>query len=153
MKRYLTFLVQGQQIRMRAPKLLKLGARLAPETRNLIYIHPCYRSQIYTERTHTLPVSEIKGAPCTRRAHFHSRSPDFWRCAPSVCTFVEPFIITIYWEGAWCNFRVHSFMGSAPCECTNQKLNFGHCLLGQLRMSSITNQGRPFWSQGTGLMT
>ena len=23
-------------------------------------------------------------------------------------------------------FPVHSFMGSAPCECTNQKLNFGH---------------------------
>ena len=33
------------------------------------------------------------------------------------CVF-EPFIIAIYWEGAWSNFRVHSFMGSAPCECT-----------------------------------
>ena len=72
-------------------------------------------------------VSEIKGAPCTRCAHFHGRVHDFRRCAPGVCTFFEPFIIAIYWEGAWSNFRVHSFMGSAPCECTKYKLNFGHC--------------------------
>ena len=65
-----------------------------------------------------LSVSEIKGAPCTRRAHFHGRVHDFRKCAPGVCTFFEPFIIAIYWEGAWINFRVHSFMGSAPCECT-----------------------------------
>ena len=32
-------------------------------------------------------VSEIKGAPCTRRAHFHGRVHDFRRCAPGVCTF------------------------------------------------------------------
>ena len=63
-------------------------------------------------------VSEIKGAPCTRRAHFHGRVHDFRRCAPGVCTFFEPFIIAIYWEGALSNFRVHNFMGSAPCECT-----------------------------------
>ena len=40
--------------------------------------------------------------------------------------FFWPFIIAIYWEGAWSTFRVHSFMGSAPCECTKKKLNFGH---------------------------
>ena len=28
-----------------------------------------------------------------------------------------------------------------------------HTLLGPLRMSTITNHGRPLWSQGTGLMT
>ena len=71
-------------------------------------------------------VSEIKGVPCTRRAHFHGRVHDFKSRAPGVCTFFEPFIIAIYWEGAWSNFRVHSFMSSAPCECTKQKLNFGH---------------------------
>ena len=32
-------------------------------------------------------VSEIKGAPCTRRAHFHGRVHDFRRCAPGVSTF------------------------------------------------------------------
>ena len=41
-------------------------------------------------------VSEIKGAPCTRRAHFHSRVHDFQRCAPGVCTFFVFFIIAIY---------------------------------------------------------
>ena len=46
-------------------------------------------------------MSEIKGAPCTQRAYFHGRVHDFWRCAPNVCTFFEPFIIAIYWEGAW----------------------------------------------------
>ena len=61
-------------------------------------------------------MSEIKGAPCTRRAHFHGRVHDFRRCAPGVCTFFEPFIIAIYQEGAWTNVRVHSFRGSAPCE-------------------------------------
>ena len=30
-----------------------------------------------------------------------------------MCTFFEPFIIAIHWEGAWSNFRVHSLMGSA----------------------------------------
>ena len=35
----------------------------------------------------------------TRGAHFNSRVHDFWRCAPGVCTFFEPFIIAIYWEG------------------------------------------------------
>ena len=67
-------------------------------------------------------MSEIKGAPCTRRAHFHGRVHDFRRCAPGVCTFYEPFTNAIYWEGAWGNFRVHSFMGSAQCECTNKSL-------------------------------
>ena len=76
-----------------------------------------------------LAVSEIKGAHCTRRAHFRGRLHDFRKCAPGVCTFLEPFIIAIYWEGAWSNFRVHSFMGSAPCECTKLKLNFGRCLV------------------------
>ena len=33
-------------------------------------------------------MSEIKGAPCTRRAHFHGQVHDYWRCAPGVCTFV-----------------------------------------------------------------
>ena len=37
-------------------------------------------------------VSEIKGAPCTRCAHFHGRVHDFRRCAPGVCTFFEPVI-------------------------------------------------------------
>ena len=58
-------------------------------------------------------VSEIKGAPCIQLAHFHDQVHDFRRCAPGVCTFFEPFIISIYWKGAWSNFRVHSFMGSA----------------------------------------
>ena len=66
----------------------------------------------------TRAVSEIKGAPCTRRAHFHDRVHGLRRCAPGVCKFFEPFIIAIYWEGAWSNFRGHSFMGSAPCKCT-----------------------------------
>ena len=61
----------------------------------------------------TYSVSKIKGAPCTRRAHFHGRVHDFRRCAPGVCTFFERFIIAIYWEGAWSNFRVHRFMGNA----------------------------------------
>ena len=34
-----------------------------------------------------VPVSEIKGAPCTRCAYFHGRVHDFRRCAPGVCTF------------------------------------------------------------------
>ena len=37
MKRFLTFLNQGQQILMRAPKLLRLWARLAHDTRTLIF--------------------------------------------------------------------------------------------------------------------
>ena len=56
----------------------------------------------------------------------HISTAGFWRCAPSVCTFFELFIIAIYWEGSWSNFWVHSFRGSAPCECTNPKHNFGH---------------------------
>ena len=32
-------------------------------------------------------MSEIKGAPCTRCAHFHGRVHVFRRCAPGVCTF------------------------------------------------------------------
>ena len=40
-------------------------------------------------------MSEIKGAPCTRRAHFHDRVHDFQRYAPCVCTFFEPFCIAI----------------------------------------------------------
>ena len=47
-----------------------------------------------------IAVFEIKGAPCTQRAHFHDRVHDFRRCAPGVCTFFEPFIIGIHWEGA-----------------------------------------------------
>ena len=75
----------------------------------------------------SLTVSEIKGAHCTRRAHFHCRVHDFRRRAPGVCTFFLAIYYCYTWEGAWSNFRVHSFMGSAPCEYTNQKLNFGHC--------------------------
>ena len=82
---------------------------------------PQFLKQLST-KVHTKPVSEIKGAPCTRRAHFHGRVHDFRRCAPSVCMFFEPFCIAIYWEGAWTIFRVHSFRGSAPCECTKYKL-------------------------------
>ena len=33
-----------------------------------------------------------------------------------MCMFFEPFIFATYWEGAWSNFQVHSFMGSAPCD-------------------------------------
>ena len=66
----------------------------------------------------SLTVSEIKGAPCTRRAHFYSRVHDFQRCAPGVCTFLELSIIAVYREGAWSKFRVHRFRGHAPCECT-----------------------------------
>ena len=86
---------------------------------NLINVVPGGRLfYLKNNRNRIISVSEIKGAPCTRRAHFHGRVHDFRRCAPGVCTFFEPFIIAIYWEGAWSNFRVHSFMGSAPCECT-----------------------------------
>ena len=87
-----------------------------------------------------MTVSEIKGAPCTRRAHFHGRVHDFRRCAPGVCTFFEPFIIAIYWEGAWNNFRVHSFRGSAPCECTKLKLNFGHCMSGSRQRNTVIHK-------------
>ena len=51
-------------------------------------------------------------------AHFHGWAHDFRKCAPGVCTFLELFIIAIYWEGARSNFGVHSFRGSAPCECS-----------------------------------
>ena len=67
-------------------------------------------------------VSEIKGAPCTRRAHFHSRVHDFRSCAPGVCTIFEPFIIAIYWEGAWSNFRVHSLWEVHPVSAQNKSL-------------------------------
>ena len=43
-----------------------------------------------------LAVSEIKGAPCTRRAHFHDRVHNFRRCAPSGCKFFETVIIATY---------------------------------------------------------
>ena len=53
-----------------------------------------------SESTHTFyigAVSEIKGAPCTRGAHFHGRVHDFRRCAASsVCTFLLPFIVILY---------------------------------------------------------
>ena len=38
-------------------------------------------------------VSEIKGAPCARWAHFHGRVHDFRRYAPGVCTFFKPVTI------------------------------------------------------------
>ena len=38
-------------------------------------------------------MSEIKGAPCTRLAHFHSRVHDFQRCAPGVCTFLSYLLL------------------------------------------------------------
>ena len=41
-------------------------------------------------------VSEIKGAPCTRCAHFHDWVHNFRRCAPGVCTFFEHVIIATY---------------------------------------------------------
>ena len=41
----------------------------------------------YKKDTERVSVSEIKGAPCTRCAHFHGRVHDFRRCAPGVCTF------------------------------------------------------------------
>ena len=69
-----------------------------------------------------MAVSEIKGAPCTRRTHFHGRVHDFRRCAPGVCTFYEPFIIAIYWEGAWSNFRVHSLGEVHPASAQNKSL-------------------------------
>ena len=40
-------------------------------------------------------MSEIKGAPWTRRVHYNGRVHDFRRCAPGVWTFFEPFIIAI----------------------------------------------------------
>ena len=76
---------------------------------------PVYRTLVLKE---SIAVSKIKGAPCTWRAHFHGRVHNVRKCAPSVCTFFEIFIIAIYWEGAWSNIRVHSLRGSAPCECT-----------------------------------
>ena len=38
-------------------------------------------------------LSEIKGAPCARCAHFHGQVHDFRRCAPGVCKFFKPVII------------------------------------------------------------
>ena len=35
--------------------------------------------------------------------------------AARLVTFFELFCIAIYWEGAWSNFRVLNFRGSAPC--------------------------------------
>ena len=60
-----------------------------------------------------IPLYLVIMTPCTWRAHFHSQVHDFRRCALGVCSFFVPFIIAICWEGAWSNFRVHSFMGSA----------------------------------------
>ena len=62
-----------------------------------IYIYMYIYIYIYI---YILSVSEIKGAPCPRRAHSHGRVHDFRRCAPGVCTFFELFIIAIHWEGA-----------------------------------------------------
>ena len=59
-------------------------------------------------RVHPAPGAHISIAGCTSLGGVH----------PVCARFFEPFIIAIYWEGAWINFRVHSFMGSAPCECT-----------------------------------
>ena len=67
-------------------------------------------------------VSEIKGAPCTRCAHFHGRVHVFRRCAPGVCTFFELFIIAIYWEGALRNFWVRSFSETHPVSAKNKSL-------------------------------
>ena len=36
--------------------------------------------------------------------------------------FVEAFNIAVYWQGAWSNFRVHSFIGSAPSSEQNKSL-------------------------------
>ena len=66
-------------------------------------------------RRRNLSVSEIKGAPCARCAHFHGRVHDFRRCAPFVCTFFEPINIATYTEGARRNSWVHSFKRSASC--------------------------------------
>ena len=38
--------------------------------------------------TQGLHIQCPKGAPCARRAHFHGRVHDFWRCAPGVCRFL-----------------------------------------------------------------
>ena len=56
-------------------------------------------------------VSEIKGAPCTRCAHFHGRVHDFRRCAHGVCTFFEPFLIAIILEGCMEQFPGAQFYG------------------------------------------
>ena len=45
-----------------------------------------------------MAVSEIKGAPCIRCAHFHDRVHDFRRCAPGVYTFFEPHIQRVHGE-------------------------------------------------------
>ena len=42
---------------------------------------------------HDFSVSEIKGAPCTRRAHFDGRVHDFRRCAPGVVTFLSHLLL------------------------------------------------------------
>ena len=65
-------------------------------------------SQCPKLRVHPAPGVHISTAGCTILGGVHPV------CAP----FFEPFTIAIYWEGAWSNFRVHSFMWSAPCECT-----------------------------------
>ena len=59
--------------------------------------------------THTIAVSQIKGAPCARCAHFHGQVHNFRRCAPSVCMFPEPVIVVKYKEGAWRNSWAHGF--------------------------------------------
>ena len=63
-------------------------------------------------------VSEIKGAPCTRCAHFRRRVHYFRRCA----TFFELFIITTYQEGACRNSRVHSLGEVHPAGAQNKTL-------------------------------
>ena len=73
---------------------------------------------LHTLLSHIQSVSEIKGAPCARCAHFHCRVHEFWKGAPGVCTFFELVIITIYQEVAWGISRVHSFRSSAHGGCT-----------------------------------
>ena len=53
-----------------------------------MYIYICIYIYVYIFiYVYIYSVSEIKGAPCTRRAHFHGRVHGFRRCAPGVCTF------------------------------------------------------------------
>ena len=56
-------------------------------------------------------VSEIKGAPCARCAHFHGRVHGFRRCAPGVCTLFEPFIIATYYMRVHGEISGHTFLG------------------------------------------
>ena len=53
---------------------------------------------------HGKAVSEIKGAPCTRRAHFHGRVHNFLRCARFLSYLLLLYIGRVHGEISWTFF-------------------------------------------------